>query len=51
MSNRVVSFILYGVLGALLSLAGAGIMEQPAYFVLIMAIVLAIDISNGIRRD
>lgn len=37
------AIILYVVLGGLLALAGVGIMEKPVYFLLIMAVVGAID--------
>ena len=41
------TLILYAVLGALLSMAGVGILAQPVYFLGIMACVMAIDFLSG----
>jgi hypothetical protein len=39
------SIVLYGLLGAVLSLAGVGVFDNPLAFIAILAIVMLIDIT------
>lgn len=44
--------LLYGLLGLMLGVAGVGVVDNPAEFFLILALVVAIDINSfkmGIR--
>lgn len=38
--------LLYGLLGVMLGIAGVPVMEKPLEFILILALVLAIDITS-----
>jgi hypothetical protein len=41
------SLVFYFILGALLDLAGTGILSQPGYFLAILATVMAIDFLSS----
>lgn len=41
------TLVFYFILGGLLSMAGVGVLEQPGYFLGILATVLAIDFMSG----
>jgi len=41
------TLVFYFILGALLDLAGTGILSQPGYFLSILATVMAIDFLSG----
>lgn len=43
------NLILYAVLGMILAMAGVSIIEKPAYFCLIMFVVVAIDLSSKFK--
>ena len=46
----IISFLLYGVLGMLLAVAGVGIIDNPISFLSILAIVLVIDLVGRADR-
>ena len=39
-------FLLYGLLGVMLSIAGVPVMEKPVEFFLILGLVIAIDVTS-----
>jgi len=42
--------ILYAILGVVLSAAGVGILTQPMWFCLIVAIVIGVEISSHSQK-
>ena len=40
------SLLLYALLGVMLDIAGVPVMEKPVEFILILALVMAIDITS-----
>ena len=46
---QAISFVLYALLGMLLTVAGVGIMDRPIMFLAIMVTAGAIDIVSGLR--
>jgi hypothetical protein len=46
---QVLSFVLYALLGALLTFAGVSVLDRPIMFLAIMTMVGAIDIVSGLR--
>lgn len=42
-------FILYGILGGVLSLSGISVMDKPIEFIAIMALVVLIDVYSAYR--
>ena len=45
----IMSIVLYGLLGVLLSMAGVSVMETPLEFFAILAIVIGIDVNAHYR--
>ena len=46
----IISFLLYGVLGMLLAVAGVGVIDAPISFLSILAVVLCIDLLGRTDR-